>query len=60
MAAVCIVLLWLAINLLQSEKGQTWLARKAAAFLADELHTEIRIDKLKVHLGRSLDIQGFL
>lgn len=34
---------------IRTEAFQTWLAQKAAAYLSEELHTEVSIDRLNVH-----------
>jgi len=54
----CLVLLWLAMNVLQTPQGQTWLAKKATAYLSKELKTKVHIDRLMVHFGTSVDLFG--
>lgn len=43
---------------MQSTAGQTWLAQKATEYLSEELNTVVRIDKLKVRFGTSVELHG--
>lgn len=58
-AAVVILLLVTALFfLVQTASFQTWLAQKAASYMADELKTEIRIEKVDIDFFKTINLKG--
>jgi hypothetical protein len=43
---------------LQMHSVQTWLGKKASAYLSDELNTKISIEKVKINFFKKVDLEG--
>jgi len=63
-ASQFLLILWIILiglwTFLQLESVQTYLAQKAASFLSEELHTEISIEKLRLKLLKTVELESLI